>query len=83
MSSLERPGRRDARAGSARRRRLVRTALVVVGAVLAFMLGIAFSRALDDRPKSSGVVTRVRTLTPLQQSRPGTTVTVTVTTSSP
>ena len=54
-----------------------------LGVVLAFLLGIAFSRALDERPKSSGVVTRVRTLTPLPQGAPGTTVTVTVTTTSP
>jgi hypothetical protein len=62
---------------------VVRTALVVIGAVLAFLLGIAFSRTLDERPKSSGVVTRVRTLAPLSQSGPSETVTVTVTATSP
>jgi hypothetical protein len=83
VSSLERRARGDSRTGSTGRRRVVRTALAVVGVALAFLLGVAFSRAVDDRPKPSGVVTRVRTLTPLPQSAPGTTVTVTVTTSSP
>jgi hypothetical protein len=62
---------------------VLRTALVVIGAVLAFLLGIAFARTVDDRPKSSGAVTRVRTLTPLPQSAPSSTVTVTVTSTSP
>lgn len=53
--------------------------LVVVLLVLAFVLGIAFSRTLDERPSSDGVVTDVRTLTPLPQGAPTRTVTVTVT----
>jgi hypothetical protein len=44
-----------------------------------FLLGIAFARTLDERPKSSGVATTERTLTPLPQSAPARTVTVTVT----
>jgi hypothetical protein len=50
-----------------------------VVATLAFLLGIAFSRTLDERPKPGGVVTNVRTLTPLPQQPPARTVTVTVT----
>ena len=52
--------------------------LVVVGA-LAFLLGIAFAQTLDERPEPGGVVTNVRTLTPLPQEGPVRTVTVTVT----
>jgi len=53
--------------------------LIAVGLVLAFVLGIAFARTLDERPKSSGAETIVRTLTPLSQGAPARTVTVTVT----
>jgi hypothetical protein len=52
--------------------------LLGVGLVLAFLLGMAFARALDERPKSSGTVTSVRTLTPRSQDAPVRTVTVTV-----
>jgi hypothetical protein len=52
---------------------------VVVGLVLAFLLGIAFADTLDERPKSSGTETIVRTLTPRPQDAPTRTVTVTVT----
>ncbi len=57
--------------------------LVLVGLTLAFLLGMAFARTLDERPKSSGTESNVRTLTPLPQDAPGRTVTVTVTVSSP
>ena len=57
-----------------------RVLLVVVGLTLAFLLGIAFARTLDERPRSSGTETIVRTLTPLPQEAPARTVTVTVTT---
>lgn len=55
--------------------------LLVVGAALAvaFLLGIAFARTLDDRPADGATVTSVRTLSPLPQSGPMRTVTVTVT----
>ena len=79
MSLPERPNRSGARTAPRRKRPVLRTALVVIGAVLAFLLGIAFARTVDERPKSSGVVTRVRTLTPLPQTAPAATVTVTVT----
>jgi hypothetical protein len=55
-------------------------ALVIVGLALAFLLGIAFARTLDERPESGGAETIVRTLTPIPQGPPTRTVTVTVTT---
>ena len=72
---------RQARAPRERtfRQRIGRAALLVVGLVLAFLLGMAFARTLDERPKSSGTVTTVRTLTPTPQDAPPRTVTVTVT----
>ena len=62
-----------------RRRSVGRAVLLVVLLVLAFLVGVAFARTLDERPKAGPVVTSVRTLTPVQQSRPTRTVTVTVT----
>jgi multisubunit Na+/H+ antiporter MnhB subunit len=82
MTPLEQASRR----GRPRRRareRIGRIVLVVVGVVLAFLLGIAFARTLDERPKSSDTETIVRTLTPLPQDGPGGTVTVTVTATTP
>ncbi len=70
----------DTRARRSRRRRPILRVLLVVGLLaLAFVLGIAFSRALDDAPGSGDVVTTVRTLTPLPLEAPARTVTVTVT----
>jgi hypothetical protein len=60
-----------------------RSVIAVLALTLAFLLGIAFSRALDERPKSSGTETIVRTLTPVPQGSPGSTVTVTVTATTP
>ena len=77
---LERPSRETGHARARRRRPMVRAALIVIGAVLVFLLGIAFARTLDERPKPSGPETIVRTLTPLPQDAPPRTVTVTVTT---
>ena len=48
--------------------------------VLAFLLGVAVARALDERPRDGDVVTEVRTLAPLPQQPPTRVVTVTVTT---
>ena len=50
-----------------------------VGLVLVFLLGIAFARTLDERPRTGGTETIVSTLTPLPQDAPSRTVTVTVT----
>jgi hypothetical protein len=61
------------------RARAGRIVVVAVGLGLAFLLGMAFARTLDERPKSSGTVTSVRTLTPIPQEAPPRTVTVTVT----
>lgn len=83
MSTLEHPSRKTSRTPPRRRRPVIRVALAVLGAVLAFFLGIAFARTLDDRPHKSGNETIVRTLRPLPQQTPGRTVTVTVTATSP
>lgn len=48
--------------------------------VLAFLLGLAFARTVDERPEDGVTVTSIRTLTPLPQEGPARTVTVTVTT---
>ena len=56
-----------------------RVLVVLVGLALAFLVGIAFARTLDERPKSSGTETIVRTLEPIVQEAPVRTVTVTVT----
>lgn len=79
MSLLEETGR-ERRAPPSRRRRVGRLALLAVGLVLAFLLGMAFAQTLDDRPSPTGTVTSVRTLEPLPQGAPTRTVTVTVTT---
>jgi multisubunit Na+/H+ antiporter MnhB subunit len=71
-------GRRASR-GRTFREGIGRAVLFVVGLALAFLLGMAFARTLDERPKSSGTVTSVRTLTPIPQDAPPRTVTVTVT----
>ena len=62
------------------REQVGRVLLILVGVGLAFALGMAFAQTLDDRPKSGGAETNVRTLTPLPQEAPVRTVTVTVTT---
>lgn len=77
---LERPSRERPRPPRQRPAHRVVRALVVAGlVVLAFLLGIAFARTLDERPEQGDVVTSVRTLTPLPQEPPVRTVTVTVT----
>jgi len=75
---LERPSQ-EQRSKARRRSPILRALLVVVALVLAFLLGIAFARTLDERPEGGGTVTSVRTLTPLPQEAPARTVTVTVT----
>jgi hypothetical protein len=80
VTMLERPSRETGHGRETRRRPMLRAALIVIGAVLVFLLGIAFARTLDERPKRSGPETIVRTLAPLPQDAPPRTVTVTVTT---
>lgn len=82
MTMLE-PPRRTGRPRRSRRNTVGRAVLVAVGLALAFLFGVAFARTLDERPKSGGAETIVRTLTPLPQHAPGRTVTVTVTATSP
>ena len=71
--------RRQDRDRRSPRERIGRVLLILVGLGLAFALGMAFAKTLDDRPRSSGAETDVRTLTPLPQEAPVRTVTVTVT----
>jgi len=73
------PSGRTSRARRSRRDPVGRLVLVAVGLALAFLLGVAFARTLDERPTSGGAGTIVRTLTPLPQDAPSRTVTVTVT----
>ncbi len=75
---LEQPGRRS-RERHGRRHAIGRVVLIAIGLALAFLLGIAFARTLDERPQGGGTETIVRTLTPLPQEAPVRTVTVTVT----
>jgi hypothetical protein len=75
VTALQRPsGRARSSRGS-----VIRLILGVGLVALAFLLGIAFSRTLDERPEQGGDVTSVRTLTPRSQEPPPRTVTVTVT----
>jgi hypothetical protein len=61
-------------------RRLFSRGLAFALALVAvFVLGIAVGEELNDEPKAGGVVTSVRTLTPLPQQPPTRTITVTVT----
>ena len=82
MTTVDRATRRQ-RSRRSGRDRIARFVLLVVCAVLVFLLGIAFARTLDERPASGGAETIVRTLTPVPQSAPGETVTVTVTVTNP
>jgi hypothetical protein len=63
---------------SAGSNRIVLTVALALALAAVFVLGIAVGQSLDDSPKG-GVVTSVRTLTPLPQQPPTRTVTVTVT----
>ena len=78
MTMLEQTRNHD-RDRRSRRDQVGRVLLILVGLGLAFALGMAFAKTLDDRPRSSGAETNVRTLTPLPQEAPVRTVTVTVT----
>jgi hypothetical protein len=50
-----------------RRRTRPRVLSVAAAILLAFALGVAFGKALEDGPEPAGTVTYVRTLTPLPQ----------------
>ena len=63
----------------ARRRRFPRGLAFALALITVFVLGVAVGQALEDHPKNGGVVTTVRTLTPLPQQPPTRTVTVTAT----
>lgn len=78
MSALEQSSRRR-RPRPPGRGRLVRILVAVIAAFLVFLLGIAFSRALDERPRTGEPVTTVQTLSPRPQEAPARTVTETVT----
>jgi hypothetical protein len=58
---------------------MLRVLALAAALLLAFFLGIAFARTLDERPADGGTVTSIRTLTPLPQQPPTRTVTVTAT----
>jgi len=75
---LERPSR-ESRTRPQRRKLLVRIVLAVLLLALAFLVGVAFARTLDEQVEPGGVVTNVRTLTPLPEEPPARTLTVTVT----
>ena len=80
MSVLERPSReRPRRSRGQGRTGLARAAAGVLLLALAFLLGVAFARTLDERPARGDTVTSVRTLRPLPQPPATRTVTVTVT----
>ncbi|MCS7007377.1 MAG: hypothetical protein RMM28_07265 [Thermoleophilia bacterium] len=80
MSVLE-PSTPHSRARRRRGRRgePLRRLALLLALVAAFLLGIAFAETLAERPRDGGMVTSVRTLTPLPQQPPARTVTVTVT----
>ena len=60
----------------------MKRALVAVGLIVAFVLGIAVGESLDDGSKPAGTQTLVRTLQPLPLA-PAARETVTVTVSNP
>jgi hypothetical protein len=62
--------RQRRRATPARRRPVVKVGLLVAAGVLLFALGVAFGKALNDRPAPGGTQTYVRTLEPLPQQAP-------------
>jgi hypothetical protein len=72
---------REARPRRRRRRSpLWRPALILLGVVAVFLLGLSVGRALEEGPSPGGTETRVRTLQPEPLPPAARTVTVTVTT---
>jgi hypothetical protein len=70
--------RREAR--RAKRRRILRIAILAVGGVVLFLAGLALGKAVEKVPEPQGDQTFVRTLTP--GTLPPVTRTVTVTTTT-
>ena len=67
MTELDlRPRRRATRS----RRRPLKLVLVILAGLLLFAVGVAFGKALNDRPTPGGTQTYVRTLEPLPQQSP-------------
>jgi hypothetical protein len=58
---------------------VARVVLLVLLLALVFLLGIAFARTLDERPRTGRSVTSIRTLAPLPEKAAPSTVTTTVT----
>ena len=79
MTTIEPRRQNRTRTRRTRHEKVARALLLAVGLILVFLLGMAFAETLDERPKSSGTETNVRTLAPLPQEAPVRTVTVTVT----
>ena len=61
---------------------MIRIALIVVGVVVVFAIGIALGQALHDNPQPGGTQTLVRTLQPLPLA-PAARETVTITVQNP
>ncbi len=61
---------------------MIRVAVLAVGVVLVFAVGIAVGQAVHDNPKPGGTQTLVRTLKPLPLA-PAARETVTVTSPNP
>jgi hypothetical protein len=59
-----------------------RVVLIVIGAVLVFVIGVAVGESLHDNPKAGGTQSLVRTLQPLPLA-PAARETVTVTVQNP
>ena len=67
MTDLDHRARRRA---ASSRRRPTKVVLLVIAGLLLFALGVAFGKALNDRPAPGGTQTYVRTLEPLPQQAP-------------
>jgi len=71
VTALQQPSRERPRRRPRRRRPVLTVLVVAVGAVVVFLVGVAFGLALHDDPEPGGSVTIVRTLEPLPQRPPG------------
>jgi hypothetical protein len=71
---------RERRPRKSSRDPLWRPVLIVLGLVVALLVGVALGRALEDGPSPGGTQTNIRTLEPQPLPPAARTVTVTVTT---